>query len=142
MKRCYDCEYWNYGECEMWGGGKSPNAKICNEFKEGARGMNPNKKTPEEMVVYLKRQITDMEEDAYKLKAENARLKELNKELVKIIKAECADCKVEELNREMVEALTMVYKNYHNDMSIYDLTQVYDAIAKAGGREPVIKGES
>ena len=38
--------------------------------------MKPNKKTPEEMVVYLKRQITDMEEDAYKLKAENARLKE------------------------------------------------------------------
>ena len=35
MKRYYDCEYWNYGECEMWGGGKSPNAKICNEFKEG-----------------------------------------------------------------------------------------------------------
>ncbi len=83
--------------------------------------MKPNKKTPEEMVVYLKRQVTDMEEDVYKLKAENTRLKELN--------------------REMVEVLTMVYKSYHNDMSIYDLTQVHDAIAKAEGREPIIKGE-
>ena len=49
--------------------------------------------------------------------------------------------KLKELNREMVEALTMVYKRYHNDMSIYDLTQVYDAIAKAEGREPIIKEE-
>ena len=48
--------------------------------------MKPNKKTPEEMVVYLKRQITDMEEDAYKLKAESARLKELNREMIEALK--------------------------------------------------------
>ena len=50
--------------------------------------------------------------------------------------------RLKELNREMVEVITMVYKNYHNDMSIYDLTQVHDAIAKAKGREPIIKEES
>jgi len=48
--------------------------------------MKPNKKTPEEMVVYLKRQVTDMEEDVYKLKAESARLKEINREMVELIK--------------------------------------------------------
>ena len=57
--------------------------------------MKPNKKTPEEMVVYLKRQITDMEEDAYKLKAENARLKELNREMVEVIKELVYDERVE-----------------------------------------------
>jgi len=69
----------------------------------------------------MSKMIEELQEGISRLSAENTRLKELN--------------------REMVEALTMVYKSYHNNMSIYDLTQVHDAIAKAEGREPIIKEE-
>ena len=74
-------------------------------------------------------------EDVQKIKQDKTRALFRNSELV------MENSRLKELNREMVEALTMVYKSYHNDMSICDLTQVYDAIAKAEGREPIIKEE-
>ena len=77
------------------------------------------------------------------------KLKELNRELVEIIRAECADCKVEELNREMYETLKSIHFYLQQIGSVDSLLKnslyqeqeaaVRKMLVKAEGRE--VKGE-
>ena len=77
------------------------------------------------------------------------KLEELNRELVEIIRAECADCKVEELNQEMYETLKSIHFYLQQIGSVDSLLRnslyqeqeaaVRKMLVKAEGRE--VQGE-